>query len=92
MAKGKVYLVCCDKADFPEDMKVAWYIKNHDRFIIRMSSRIYHEMLKIKDEKQLDTNSYRWATRRVDDILNDKDQIWMGVGTLHYIVKCGTVL
>jgi hypothetical protein len=92
MAKGKTYFICCDKADLPEDVKNAWYLGKKERFIIRMSSRIYHEMLKIKDDKQLDQRSYRWATRRVDDILNDREQVWMNVGTLHAIVKCGTVM
>jgi hypothetical protein len=92
MAKGKIYLICCDKSDLPEDIRTAWFMKKYERFIISMSSRIYHEMLKIKDDKQLDGNQYRWASRRVDDILNGQQQIWLNVGTLHYIVKCGTVM
>ena len=92
MAKGKFYLICCDKSDLPEHIGHAWYLENRERFIIRMSSRIYHEMLKIKDEKQLDTRSYRWASRRVGDILNGKEELWLNVGTLHAIVKHGTVM
>lgn len=92
MAKGKIYLICCDKADLPEDIRTAWFMKKKERFIIRMSSRIYHELLKIKDEKQLDTNQYRWASRKVEDILNGQEQLWLNVGTLYQIVKYGTVM
>lgn len=92
MAKTKTYLICCDKKDLPEGLKVSWYIAKKERFIIRMSSRIYHEMLKIKDDYQLDTNQYRWANRRVDDILNGQEGLWINVGALHAIVKYGTVM
>lgn len=93
MAKGKIYLICCDKKDLPKDLKVnTWHVKTHERFIIRMSSRIYHEMLKIKDDYQLDTNQYRWACRKVEDILNGQEQLWLNVSTLYQIVKHGTVM
>ncbi len=92
MAKGKFYLICCDKKDLPEDLGQTWYLNKKERFIIRMSSRVYHEMLKIKDEKQLETNQYRWASRRVGDILNGQEELWLNVGTLHAIVKHGTVM
>ena len=92
MAKGKFYLICCDKKDLPEDLGQTWYLNKKERFIIRMSSRVYHEMLKIKDEKQLETNQYRWASRHVGDILNGQEELWLNVGTLHAIVKHGTVM
>lgn len=92
MAKGKFYLICCDKKDLPENVGQARHLNKKERFIIRMSSRVYHEMLKIKDEKQLVTTQYLWATRRVDDILNGEEQIWLNVRTLHAIVKHGTVM
>lgn len=92
MAKGKVYLICCDKKDLPENTASTWFFRGKERFIIRMSSRVYHEMLKIKDDKQLDTNQYRWANRRIDDILNDRNEFWVSVGALYAIVKHGTVM
>lgn len=92
MAKGKTFLICCDKSDLPEHAREVWFLRKHERFILEIPSRVYHEIRKIQDEKALNSNQYRWASRRVADILNGTDVLWMNVGSLYYIVKHGTVM
>jgi hypothetical protein len=92
MAKGKTFLICCDKADLPEHTREMWFLKKHERVILQLSSRVYHEIRKIQDEKTLDTKQYRWANRRVVDLLNGKDELWINVGNLYHVVKHGTVM
>lgn len=92
MAKGKTFFICCDKSDLPEDIRKMWFLRKEERFILQIPSRVYHEVRKIQDEKTLDTNQYRWANRRVVDLLNGKDELWINVGVLYHIVKHGTVM
>lgn len=92
MAKGKTFLICIDKADLPEYTREMWFFKRHERFILQLSSRVYHEVRKIQDENTLNTSQYRWRSRRVVDLLNSRDELWINVGSLYHVVKYGTVM